>query len=193
MAKAKVLTDHQVRAMLNHVERKRGRHPERDRVMILASVKSGLRACEIARMTWPMLTDAEGELIRVLTITNAASKGKRGGRTIHLHPDLFDALAALREIGHRSANVIVAERGDKPMNADSVVKWFGRMYKALGFDGCSSHSGRRSFGTKLARSASAHGGSLIDVQKLLGHAQMQTTMGYVDENEQAKADMIDAM
>jgi integrase/recombinase XerD len=35
------------------------RYPDRDRVMVLLSVKAGLRAGEIAKLTWPMVVEAE--------------------------------------------------------------------------------------------------------------------------------------
>lgn len=37
-------------------------YPQRDRVMILLSVKAGLRAGEIAKLGWSMLLDADGRL-----------------------------------------------------------------------------------------------------------------------------------
>jgi integrase len=49
---AKVLTEGQIRAALSAVERRRC--PEPDRAMILFSVRAGLRAKEIAAVTWGM-------------------------------------------------------------------------------------------------------------------------------------------
>jgi integrase len=61
---AKILSEAQIRAALGHVEG--SRYPERDRVMVLLSVKAGMRAKEIASLTWGMLTDAEGEIADVI-------------------------------------------------------------------------------------------------------------------------------
>lgn len=44
----------------------------------------------------------------------------------------------------------------KPYQLASV-KFFSRAYDAFGFDGCSSHSGRRSFVTGAARAVSQSG------------------------------------
>ena len=58
-------------------------------------------------------------------------------------------------------------------------------------DGCSSHSGRRTFVTKAARKIVEAGGSLRDVQQLAGHRSLQTTQGYIDENPQAKRRVVE--
>ncbi len=90
---AKTLTDKQVKVVLDHTAGLR--HPERDRVMVLLSVKAGLRAIEIAGLTWAMVTDADGEIASDIRLTNASSKGRNGGRTIPIHRDLHVALFAL--------------------------------------------------------------------------------------------------
>src|SRR5262245_29143526 len=72
------------------------RSPARDRVMFLLSMKAGLRAKEMVALTWAMVTDATGQVASVLHVPNRASKGKTGGRTMPLHPDLQ---AALRRLG----------------------------------------------------------------------------------------------
>src|SRR3954462_3437994 len=90
---AKVLTRQQVRAALARA--RRGRYPQRDRVMILLSVKAGLRAGEIASLRWSMLLDADGRLSHRLELHDNAAK-KRSGRTIPLNPELRRALLRLR-------------------------------------------------------------------------------------------------
>jgi integrase len=91
---AKTLTDRQIKRVLTEVATHR--YPERDRVMVLLSVKAGLRAKEIAMVTWVMVTDAEGNVGDALHLLNGASKGKKGGRTVPLNSELHDALLALK-------------------------------------------------------------------------------------------------
>ena len=55
---AKLITPALFRRMLNHV--RHNQHPERDRVIILLSVKAGLRAGEIAQLDWSMVLNARG-------------------------------------------------------------------------------------------------------------------------------------
>jgi integrase len=92
---AKVLKPGQVAAALGAVERRR--YPLRDRVMVLLSVRAGLRAKEIAMAQWSMVTDAEGAVGDALHLPDSASKGKRGGRTIPLNDELRAALIALAQ------------------------------------------------------------------------------------------------
>src|SRR6266436_817320 len=90
---AKILTRQQVVAALRRA--RRGRYPQRDRVMILLSVKAGLRAGEIAKLTWTMLLDADGRLADHIELHDKAAK-KRSGRNIPLHADLRRELLILR-------------------------------------------------------------------------------------------------
>ena len=61
----------------------------------------------------------------------------------------------------------------------SIVIWFARAYEALGLNGFSSHSGRRTFVTRAARVVHKAGGSLRDVQLLSGRRSIQTTQRYI--------------
>ena len=62
--------------------------------------------------------------------------------------------------------IIRSERG-KPMRPVSIVHWFKKAYRVLNLDGCTSHSGRRTFITWAARLVHKTGGSLRDVQLLV--------------------------
>jgi integrase/recombinase XerD len=188
---AKILTDKQVRAVLAELDTRR--YPLRDRVMFMLSMKAGLRAVEISRSTWAMVTDAEGEIGDVIALQNQASKGRGGGRIIPVHPDLKAALMALhKERGikaHPDWPVIHSER-DRGLSAGAVAVWFHRLYTGLGMIGCSSHSGRRSFVTRAARRISEVGGSLRDVQMLAGHASLSTTARYIEHDADAQRKVV---
>ncbi len=188
--RAKILSRKQEAAVLRHLEG--ARYPSRDRAMFLLSVKAGLRAKEIAALTWAMVTDAEGRVGELIALEDRASKG-RGGRTIPMHPDLRPALGALMaERGDGlsvDSPVIPSERG-AGMSAASVTVWFHRLYATLGLVGCSSHSGRRTFITRAARKIVEAGGSLRDVQQLAGHASLATTQRYIEGDTDAKRKVV---
>jgi integrase len=185
---AKTLTRQQVLAALRYV--RHSRYPERDRVMILLSVKAGLRAGEIAKLTWPMLLTANGRIADCIELHDRAAK-KRSGRTIPLHPELRESLVRLRRRIGTNGAVIHSERGGAHgMCPSSVVNWFHRLYAKLGLAGCSSHSGRRTFVTNAARLVFKAGGSLRDVQQLVGHRSIEQTQAYVDASARAKRRLI---
>ena len=188
---AKILGPKQEAALLRHLETTR--YPLRDTAMFLLSVKAGLRAKEIASLTWSMVTDAEGQVGDTLHLEDRATKGRKGGRSIPLHPQLRAALTALHQVRAEALEpwhpVIFSERG-RGLTADTVQLWFHRLYAALGFTGCSSHSGRRTFITRAARKASEAGGSLRDVQQLAGHASLGMTQRYIEGDSDAKRKLI---
>ena len=68
------------------------RHPLRNRVIVLLSAKAGLRAGEIAGLTWDMVLDANGQIGTCIELRDHAAK-KGSGRLIPTHPDLADALS----------------------------------------------------------------------------------------------------
>src|SRR5260370_8974240 len=185
---AKSLTGQQVARALGGA--RRGRYAERDRVMILLSVKAGLRAGEIAKLTWSMVLDADGRSADRIELNDAAAK-KRSGRTIPIHPDLRRALHRLRRRTGIEGALIRSERGSTHgMRPGSIVNWFGQLYRELGLNGCSSHSGRRTFITNAARLVFKAGGSLRDVQQLAGHRSIEQTQAYIDASARAKRRLI---
>ena len=188
---AKIVQNGELKKLLDYVGR--SRHPERDRVIVLLSFKAGLRAKEIASVTWRMVTGVDGEMADEIALTNGASKGKRGGRTIPMHPQLREALQALMaakpdKVRHEWP-VIYSERG-RGYSPTRMSIWFGERYHALGIKGASSHSGRRTFITMAARKTVEAGGSLRDVQELAGHSALTTTQGYIDGSAEAKRNII---
>ena len=76
------------------------------------------------------------------------------------------------------------------MTARSIVNWFAELYDELGLDGCSSHSGRRTFITNAARLVSKTGGSLRDVQELAGHSALSTTERYIEGDRDAQRKLV---
>ena len=164
------------------------RHPLRNAVIVLLSAKAGLRASEIANLTWDMLVDATGAISGLLELRDSAAK-KGSGRSIPIHPDLAAALAKWRQIAPPSDHVIASERGGR-MTPLSIVVWFNWAFKNIGLKGCSSHSGRRTFVTRAARVVHKAGGCLRDVQLLAGHRLIQTTQRYIDGDSDAQRKLV---
>ena len=181
----------ELQRLLNYVSH--SRHPERDRVMVLLSFRAGLRAKEIAQLTWSMVTDTTGELADAISLHNKASKGRAGGRTIPLHQGLADALVALKTARGKEVRpdrpVIYSERA-RGYSPNAVAIWFYTRYREIGLEGASSHSGRRTFITAIAKKITEAGGSLRDVQEMAGHSSLSMTQRYIQGDSAAKRNVI---
>lgn len=191
--KCEVFSNKQRNMVLSYLD-SNGRNRLRNKVMFLLSYYCGLRSCEIAAIKWENVIK-DFEINTHLTVTNKQSKGKSGGRMIPIHKDLKLLLKRLFEIKNNSLSdyVIQSERCNK-MSAQSVTNFFFKLYSDIGLNGrFSSHSGRRSFCNTLIRNVSKYGCSIKDVQSLMGHSNVQTTMLYVDENESGKIDLISSL
>lgn len=185
---AKHLSKGQIEAVLGYLAKTR--HPVRNRLIFLLSAKAGLRAREIALLTWSMVTDAQGEIGQAIVLQNEASKG-RSGRIIPMNGTLRQALIDWRQSASATsgARVICTERS-KQTSPQAIVNMFGRWYAELGFNGCSSHSGRRTFITNAARKISTVGGSIRDVQILAGHSNLRVTQRYIDADADAQRKIV---
>ncbi len=192
MAKAKMLTPEEIVAVLRHLE-VHSRYPERDRVMVLLSVRAGLRASEIAGLSWQHVLTADGTAVaEEIDLPRQITKGEKRARVIPIHDELKQALEALMALwpdrmapGHP---VVFSERGR--YGANGVAHWFKRIYQDAGLTGASSHSGRRTLLTNLARRCAQAGASLRDVQQIAGHADLGTTERYVEPSLEAKRRLI---
>ena len=186
LRQAKILTNEHESVLLIYAASTR--HQQRDRLIVLLSIKAGLRAGEIAGLTWDMVLGANGHLADSIELRDQAAK-KRSGRRIPLHPELRQALLAWRDMSGPAGPIITSERGGR-MRAASVVLWFARAFRAIGLDGCSSHSGRRTFVTRAARLVHKAGGSLRDVQLLAGHRSITTTQRYIEGDTDAQRKLV---
>jgi integrase/recombinase XerD len=176
---AKTLSSAQIKAVLLHLGG--SRNPIRNRLIFLLSTKAGLRAKEIAELSWRMVTDAQGDVSSEIRLEDTAAKGSSGG-VIAMNSELRQALIEWRNKSWAPkgwAPVIRTERSEGT-TAAVIVNLIRGWYLGLGFEGCSSHSGRRTFITNAARKISLVGGSLRDVQALARHSSLSTTQRYIE-------------
>jgi integrase len=88
---AKILSKDNLQDLLTYAAYTR--NPARNQVIVLLSAKAGLRAAEIAQLTWDMVIDPNGEISSTLELQDHAAK-KRSGRLIPLHSQLRGSRAA---------------------------------------------------------------------------------------------------
>lgn len=176
---AKTLDDKQFDHLLDHINAF-STMPERDRLMVMLSFKGGLRAAEIAQIDMAAMTDAAGNIAKEIIVSGKIAKAGRD-RTIPMNKDVTKALKRFRTVHPKLGFVAVSSADRKTqMKPNAVAVYLRRLFVNAGFSDCSSHSGRRTFGTSLARRANSYNRSLRDVQRLMGHARLDTTERYID-------------
>ncbi len=187
----KIRSEYHQEKMLQCLEQTR--YTTRKKLIFLLSVKAGLRIMETAYLKWRNILSSGGIISGQIIVEDAGSKGKRGGRTIPMHPLIRAELDSYVElIGYIRPNdrVIVSEHKSNGVSQGYVTTMLWLWYRDVGFVGASSHSGRRTFITNAARKISDCGGSIRDVQNLAGHKSLNTTQRYIDGNEEAKRRLI---
>jgi integrase/recombinase XerD len=184
---AKTLNKAQIEMISTYLRSKR--NGLRNQTIFLLSVRAGLRAKEIAGLTWEMVLTPSREISDCIHLTNSASKGKSGGRIIPMHDSIRSNLEALVDQLVPEGAVIGSERSSS-VAPQMIVNLFRGWYSDLGLAGCSSHSGRRTFLTTAAQKISLVGGSLRDVQALAGHKSLQTTQRYIEATVEAQRKVI---
>ena len=193
---AKTLSRTQVKMISDYLLT--NRYGIRDQTIFYFSMKAGLRAKEIAHLKWAMVMNSDGSVGDYLNLPNSSSKGK-SGRIVPLNKDLRKNLQVMLE-QHRlvhdfdptAASIVCTERS-KTTSSQAIVNMFQRWYQRLGIVGCSSHSGRRTFITETAKRISTVGGSLRDIQMMVGHSSLQTTQRYIEADNDSQRRVVDLL
>jgi integrase len=107
---AKILSAEHIDDLLLFAETTR--HPLRNRVIVLLSAKAGLRAAEIANLTWDMVRDPDGSIGSLIELRDSAAKMGHG-RRIPIHPDLRIALVELNCGRGCKGPVVASVRGGR--------------------------------------------------------------------------------
>jgi integrase len=185
---AKTLTKNQQEVMLAFLSTTS--LPHRNKIIFLLSVRAGLRAKEIAKVTWSMVLNAEGEVQDAILLEDTATKGRSGG-VIWMNRELKAALVEFKPSSfERYDDPIIKSFRNKEMSPAQIVNLICDWYTQLGFQGCSSHSGRRTFITNAARKISSVGGSLKDVQMLARHGSLSMTQRYIEADVEAQKKIV---
>ena len=140
---AKVVTPPMLKRMLRRVAR--SPFPARDRVMILLSVKAGLRACEIAGLDWSMVLDAQGRV----SGTHQRPRRHREEARRPAHPDASRPAA---RPGAARARHGTGRAGD-PLRI--AARTSGRAASSIGSRRCSRNSASRAARRTPAGAASS--------------------------------------
>lgn len=182
MPQAKTLTDNEFKIALAVVAQ--GRHPSRNRIMILLSHWGGMRVGEIAAVLIGDVLHPNGSIYDEIRLTADQTKGSRS-RIIYVSDRLRKELAQyLATIPSPSPDkpLIYSQKSRHGFSANSLGQEFKKIYQKAGIEGATSHSGRRTFITVLANK----GVGVRVLQSLAGHRSIATTQVYIDVNDEMK-------
>ena len=180
MKQAKLLTETEhkrVAAVINA-----HRYPKRNHAIFALSFFAGLRACEIAALRVGDVFESDGKVRDTIYLNADQTKGDNGA-TVLVSKRLGKALVAYaaqypRHARNQDASLFFSAKGGG-FSAQTVINLFARFYRLAGIKGASSHSGRRQFLTELADK----GINARVIQALARHKHLNTTMRYIDLNE----------
>ena len=177
MRQAQTLNEAQLRRVIQYCRSRR--HPTRDETIIMISFYAGLRAKEIAALTVGNVFDAAGAVREQFILSAEQSKGGKT-RTVYLSQRLRRALAeygAIKCLGEPQRPLFASQKGGH-FSANTMCQLFLDIYKAVGLKDASSHSGRRTYITRLANK----GVGVRLLAELAGHSHISTTQRYIDVN-----------
>lgn len=180
MKQAKLLTEAEFKRLSAVVDSLR--HSTRNHTSIALSFYAGLRACEIAALRVRDAFDSNGAVRDIIYLSAAQTKGS-GSCNVLVNKKLRAQLqrharAYPKYTTNPNSPLVYSGKGGS-FSAQTVVNLFQRLYKLAGIDGASSHSGRRQFVTELADK----GVNARVVQALARHKHLNTTMRYIELNE----------
>jgi integrase/recombinase XerD len=190
MAQAATLSEAQIKRALRFCQSRK--HVTRDSTILLFSLHTGLRAKELAALRIGDVYDADGTVRTQFTLTAAQTKGARA-RTVFINAALTAQLlryAAWRNINPSlcTAALFRSQKGNH-FSANTMCQLFLNIYKACGLSDASSHSGRRTFITRLANK----GVGVRVLAALAGHSSIAVTQRYIDVNDAQMASAVELL
>ena len=140
-----------------------------------------MRIGSIAGLGINDVLDRNGNLKEVVELRRDIVKGKRNYAAYLSHPELREALAEyLAERPETDVPNLFVSQQNTAFSANSLAHKMLRLYRKAGYEGASSHSGRRSFATNCIRA----GVDIVSLKTLMNHSSIQQTSEYVATNDE---------
>lgn len=179
---ASVLSQDEFKRLLKIVSS--SKHAKRNILLVMLSFGTGMRALEIANLKVADVLTSTGEVIEEVTLKR--TKGNKP-RPIYLSDPRLKK-AVIDYIEERKGNQgkvlfsysqpLLMSQQKKGFSANNIQKLFEGIYKKCGLKGASSHTGRRTFATRLIEQAT----DIKTVSILMGHSNISMTAKYVEAN-----------
>ncbi len=182
--KAKVLNENEFKRLLKIVVA--GSNSKRNTALLYFSFGLGLRAKEMSLLKIShVLNENNDFLFEEINLTSNMTKGEKQRHIYLTNPRvqkaLLDYIEERKQDNKHSFSyhspLFLSQKGDK-FSPNALQQLFSQLYKQAGIVGASSHSGRRTFCTRLIE----RGVDIKAVSRLMGHASISMTAQYVEDN-----------
>ena len=188
MSQARVLTERELRKVLNFCNTQP--HATRNRTMLLCTHMAGMRVGEVAALTVSDVLAMDGTVKEEIALSAQQTKGNKA-RTVLVPKKLRDELTSYLQQRYGLTNLLAVTQTDtrralfptqknpkRGFTANTLCQLFHKIYKDSQMYGATSHSGRRTFITKLADK----GVGVRVLMALAGHKSIATTQRYIELN-----------
>jgi integrase/recombinase XerD len=137
-----------------------------------------MRCGELSSLRYCDVVNVDGTIKNEIRLSADQTKGNEA-RVVFVNEKLRKELEVYAAT-HKPINVnrkffYSQKNTSDGFTANTLTQFFHYLYKRVGIDGASSHSGRRTFATNIA----SKGVGIKVLQKLLGHKNIQTTSVYI--------------
>lgn len=172
---AKTLNERELQRLLEFVAKTK--NAKRNRVILLLTHLAGMRIGEVSALKYHDVVGADGSIKDQINLSAEQTKGHRSRNVLLNERVRIELLAYVQTIRVKDPKQpFFATQRSAGFSANSLTQVVNGIYRNAGFDGASSHSGRRGFLTNLAEK----GVSVRVMMALAGHANMSTTQRYID-------------
>ncbi len=146
------------------------------RVPFLVALRTGLRLGEVRALRWQHISFDTAKIHVERAAWRGVIDSPKHGRTrvVDLSPDAVDALNAHRRRRSRSDDFVFGRLDGELLGQHWACEVLRKYSKRAGIGAIGWHVLRHTFATQLA----AAGVSLVTIQYLLGHENIETTMRY---------------
>jgi len=188
MSQARVLTERELRKVLNYCSNQP--HATRNRAMLLCTHLAGMRVGEVAALRICDVLGADGAVLDEIALAASQTKGNHS-RTVLVPKKLQDELTEYLQERFGLKDLLAVTLTDtqralfptqknpkRGFTANTLCQLFHKIYKDARMTGATSHSGRRTFITKLADK----GVGVRVLMALAGHKSIATTQRYIELN-----------
>ena len=176
--KAKVLTSDEFKRLL--IVASNSSFEVRNVAIIYCSFGLGLRAKEIAALKIEDVAAPDLKLLDEVNLKRSMTKGEKQRQVYLTNKKVRAALQAHLDTleGINPMKPLFMTQRKSKFTPNVLQKWFRQWYDKAGIIGASSHSGRRTYITRLIE----YGADIKAVSNLAGHSSITTTASYVDSN-----------